>query len=158
MLPIKWNEQRVPITTLVLNKNNPRRISKSQFEKLKASLKETGYHHRILITPLFEVIGGHQRIRALRELGVQNVEVLQADRDLSPEEYKRILVQDNLSFGEFDMDILANDFMPRDLIEWGFPDFKTDLLPVAPAEPAESEKQQNVKDQSHKCPSCGYSF
>lgn len=156
--PIKWVEKTVPIISLKLNKNNPRRISKEQFARLKKSIAETGYHHRILVTKSGDVIGGHQRIRALREIGENTVIVLMADRDLTQDEYQRVLIQDNVSFGEFDMDILANDFMPRDLTEWGFPDFKTDLAEAPVKLDADQKADEQSDKHNHTCPSCGLVF
>lgn len=157
-MTIEWREQKVLLKDLQPYERNPRRITKTQFERLKAAISKVGFHTPLLATIDYKILAGHQRLRALRELGVTEVVVRIPSRVLTEDEFKQILVQSNLQMGEFDMDVLANDFMPRDLIEWGFPDFKTDLASVAPAEPAEREEQQNVKNQSHTCPSCGLVF
>jgi hypothetical protein len=52
---------------------NPRRISQEAFNRLKKSLSENGYHQRIIVTKDLRVIGGHQRIKALKEIGLKGV-------------------------------------------------------------------------------------
>lgn len=121
-MAFNWVEKTVDVKTLKPYERNPRRISKEAFEKLKASLRDNGYHQRILCTSDGLVIGGHMRIKALTEIGVKQVPVLVPDRELTEEEFRRILVQDNLSFGEFDLDILSADFEVPELLEWGFPE------------------------------------
>lgn len=119
---INWTETTAAVSELRPYERNPRRISKESYARLLLSLKEMGYHQRIICQPDMTVIGGHQRIRALKELGIKTVAVLVPDRELTKDEYKRLLVQDNLPFGEFDMDILSSDFEAKDLIAWGMPE------------------------------------
>jgi DNA modification methylase len=126
MAGISWQEAMVSLSRLKPYERNPRRISKDQLEKLKASIEQDGFHQRILCTPDFKVIGGHQRIRVLKELGWKEVQVLTPSRELTDDEYRRLLIRDNLQAGEWDMDALANDFTPEELTDWGFPE---DLLP-----------------------------
>lgn len=119
---IEWTEQVLNLADLKPFEKNPRKISKDQFERLKTSLKENGYHQRILATKDNRVIGGHQRLKALKELGIEKVKVLKPDADLSDQQFKRLVIQDNLHFGEFDIDILAGEFDLGDLKEIGMPD------------------------------------
>ena len=121
-LAIEWAEATAPLNSLVPYERNPRKIGKDAFARLKTSIQENGYHQRIICTPTMRVIGGHMRIRALQELGITEVPVLMASRELTEEEYKRILIQDNVAFGIFDTDILASDFDFDDLIKWGIPE------------------------------------
>lgn len=79
-LAIQWTDRVVPVVDLQPYERNPRRITKASFEKLKASLQQNGYHQRIIAQPDLRVIGGHQRIRALMDLGVENVTVLVPNR------------------------------------------------------------------------------
>lgn len=118
-LAINWSDKTVPVASLQPYERNPRRISKQAFDKLKSSLKDNGYHQRIIAQPDLRIIGGHQRIRALQELGIEEITILVPDRELTNEEFRRILVQDNLPFGEFDMDVLSADFDREELLQWG---------------------------------------
>lgn len=115
----QWIERKVAVSALTPYERNPRRISQAAFDKLKASLQEMGYHQRILAQPDLRVIGGHQRIKALNELGIHEITVLVPDRVLSDEEFRRLLVQDNLPFGEFDFEMLRADFGFNELENWG---------------------------------------
>jgi DNA modification methylase len=126
MVSIVWAEATVPLKDLKPYERNPRRISKEAFAKLKQSIEQDGFHQRILCTPDFRVIGGHQRIKALKELGWNEVQVLTPDRELTEDEYRRLLIRDNLQAGEWDMDELANAFTIEELKDWGFPE---NLLP-----------------------------
>lgn len=121
-LSLSWEEKRVKVSDLVPYERNPRFISKKQFSVLVESLRTNGYHQRIIAQPDLTVIGGHQRIRALEELGVEEIVVLVPNRELSQAEFRQILVQDNLSFGEFDFDILSADFDRDELQQWGMSD------------------------------------
>lgn len=121
-MKITWAEKTVHIKDLKPYERNPRRISKEAFTKLKESLEQDGYHGRMLCTPELKVIGGHQRLKVLKELGYKEVNVLVPDRELTEDEYRRILIRDNLQAGEWDMDELANSFTIDELKDWGFPE------------------------------------
>lgn len=121
-MKIKWIERKVKVNDLLPYERNPRSISKESYEKLKASLESNGYHQRILATNDLRIIGGHQRIKALKSLKIKEIEVLVPDPEITDEQFRQILVQDNLPFGEFDMDMLSADFDVDELIEWGMPE------------------------------------
>lgn len=118
-LSIEWSEKKVLVSDLKPYERNPRRITKEAFEKLKSSLRELGYHQRIIAQPNLSIIGGHQRIKAFQELGVSEVIVLVPNRELTMEEFRRALITDNLPFGEYDFDILSADFEAEELRDWG---------------------------------------
>lgn len=107
---MNWQEKIVQLSELKPFERNPRRISKESFQQLKNSLQEDGYHQRIIATPDLRVVGGHQRIRALQELGFKEIPILIPDRVMTDDEFRRTLVRDNISFGEFDMGILSADY------------------------------------------------
>lgn len=119
---ITWTERKVALADLIPYERNPRKITKAAFERLKASIAAMGYHQRIIVQPNLRVIGGHQRIRALQEIGLEDIIVLVPSRELTHEEFRQILVQDNLPFGDFDFDMLAEDFDRATLIDWGMPE------------------------------------
>lgn len=125
---IEWEERSVPVADLIPYERNPRTISKKAFEKLKESLRDMGYHQRIIAQPDLKVIGGHQRIRALQEIGVKVIKILVPNRELTLEEFRRILIQDNLPFGEFDFDILSADYDREELASFGMPETLLDNI------------------------------
>lgn len=148
--PVAWVEKVKRLNDLRPFEQNPRRITKDQFEKLKASLLEDGYHARIKATRDGRVIGGHQRLRALRELGFKEVPVLIPSRDLSDREFVRIMVRDNHNNGVFDMDMMAGMFDLEELREFGLHDI-TGIAPMGDGEEKPPKAQVC-------CPDCGSVF
>lgn len=120
MSGIVWREEERHVTELAGYQRNPRRISKPQFEALKADIEKLGYHNPIAIQPNGEIISGHQRCKALKELGHKTIRVIVPSRPLTDDEYRQMLIQSNLQRGDFDMDMLANDFDVEELLDWGF--------------------------------------
>lgn len=136
------------------NPNNPRKISKYEYEKLLNSIKEDPtllYAKPILIDENNVIIGGHQRYRACLELGIEDVPVIRME-NLSERERKKLMIIDNTHNGEFDMDMLANDNWDiHDLADWGVNlDF---FIPTID----EPEKIDNTK-KGKICPNCGVSL
>jgi site-specific DNA-methyltransferase (adenine-specific) len=125
---LEWHSQKVKLGDLKDYEHNPRRLSKQAMEKLCVSLTEDGYHQRIVVSHDLTIIGGHQRKKALLKAGFSKdseIEVLRSSRPLTAEEFDRINIRDNLPYGSFDTDILANRFDPQTLSNFGMPD---DLL------------------------------
>jgi ParB-like chromosome segregation protein Spo0J len=149
---IEWSTTKVKICDLKDYEHNPRKISKKDFERLVNDIRRDGYHNRILVDNDLTIIGGHSRSKALISAGYsgnQEIEVLKCSRSLSEEEFKRINVKDNLPYGEFDFDILANQFDVSALLEWGMPEqwfAMTELETTLDNEPDPSIE---------KCESCG---
>lgn len=119
---IVWTEKTVPIDELKPYEKNPRIITHDAFERLKDSIKKLGFHQRMLCQPDGKVIGGHQRLRAMKELGATEIKILIPSRELTTEEFRQLLIQDNLPFGQHDFDMLANDFTVDELTDWGMPE------------------------------------
>lgn len=121
---IKWQTAQIKISDLKEYDENPRTISTKEFNKLVKSLKEDGYHQRILVNLDNIIIGGHQRKKALLKAGFKeddSIEVLQPNRMLSWGEMDKINIRDNLHFGEYDFEMLANKFNSYELIDIGMP-------------------------------------
>lgn len=159
---MQWLEKEVQIKDLKDYKNNPRSISKEEFEKIVNSIKEDGYHQRIMVDLDGTIIGGHQRKKALKKAGFKDkdiIKVLMPERKLTEEEFKRLNIRDNGSFGDWDVDIIANNFDDIDqLIDWGIPsDIFKDLFTE---EKVKKEKKfdNSGKERSQECPVCGYEF
>jgi site-specific DNA-methyltransferase (adenine-specific) len=122
---LEWSTKRVRISDLKDYEHNPRKITKKEMEKLIRSLREDGYHQRIIVDHDLTIIGGHQRKKAMLKAGFSledEVEVLTPSRELAPEELDRINIRDNLPFGEYDFEVLANRFEVETLVEWGMPE------------------------------------
>jgi hypothetical protein len=107
---IKWTEKTVKVSALKPFERNHRKISEADYARLKKSLTENGYHQRVLATKDLRVVGGHQRICVLSDLGIKEIAVLVPDKELTDDQFRRILIQDNLPFGSWDFDLLRADF------------------------------------------------
>lgn len=145
---LNWTSKTIQISELKEYEHNPRRIGKKEFEKLVNSIQQDGYHQRIIVNHDNIIIGGHQRKKALLEAGLNEsdtVEVLIPDRKLTQEELDRINIRDNLSFGEYDFEILANRFDTETLVDFGMSGdlligFGDDELLAAAEDSTESEE------------------
>jgi ParB-like chromosome segregation protein Spo0J len=114
------------------NPNNPRVLRDDKFQKLKQSITE--FPKMLSLRPMVidennVVLGGNMRLRALQELGFNDIDEAWVKRssDLTEEEKKRFIIADNVAFGEWDWDTLANDWEVVDLEAWGLdiPQFDT---------------------------------
>lgn len=112
----------VPVGELELLENNPRTISKEQFEKLKKSVAERKAYFEgrpCLVNRKkgrMVVFAGNQRLRAAQSLGMDKVPCVVYE-NLSKKEEKELTILDNGEFGRWDMEILANEFSDLPLEE-----------------------------------------
>lgn len=160
---MQWIETEVKLKDLIEFNQNPRRIGKEQFERLVKSIKEDGFHQRILVDVDNVIIGGHQRKKALKAAGFKDsdiIKVLKPERKLTEEEFKRLNIRDNGSFGEWDMDSLANlDLEIEELIDWGVPEGLFKDIEFTPQLEEVAPKDANLIDKTtnkHTCPACGH--
>lgn len=116
--PLVWKEETRKLSELKPCYKNPRRISKTEFDKLKKDLCELGYHTRIKIDLDNTMNDGHQKWKALQELGLNEVPVLVPNRKLTEQEFDAILIKSNTHSGVWDAGVLANNWEPTQLIEW----------------------------------------
>lgn len=110
----------VNINDLKETEHNPRQITKKEFEKLKKSLQEDPEFleaREIVVDENFTILGGHQRVKALKNMGKTNIEVKQVS-GWSDEKKRRFVIKDNVQNGEWDMDELANYWDDLPLEEW----------------------------------------
>ena len=112
--------EKVKIAELNPAEYNPRRMTNKQYEDLKNSLEKFGLVDPIIINTDNTVVGGHQRLRIMRELGAELVPVVRVN--LSKEDEKELNIRLNKNTGEFDLDVLANNFEIDELKDWGFKD------------------------------------
>jgi len=120
MNEITWKYEKRDIDDLIENKDNPRRISKKKVAELKKSLGKFGVCQPIVTQPTGEIIGGHQRLKTLRSIGIQKVDVAIPSRVLSKREYEELSISLNKISGEFNLDMLANRWDMDVLLNSGF--------------------------------------
>ena len=109
------------IGTIKSNPENPRVIKDEKFAKLVKSIKE--FPQMLEIRPIvvndeMVVLGGNMRLKACIEAGLTEVPIIKAS-SLTPEQQKEFIIKDNVGFGEWDWDILANDWDAEKLTDWG---------------------------------------
>jgi len=126
------NPVKVKISEVKSNPNNPRIIKDDKFQKLVKSIKE--FPEMLNIRPIvvnadMVVLGGNMRLKACKEAGIKEVVIIKAD-DLTDEQQKQFIIKDNVGFGEWDWEDLANNWDAEQLTDWGLdiPDFKPEVL------------------------------
>ena len=124
MKKIKNIVQYRPVSEIKELPNNPRTISKEDFDRLKDSIIDNPeyFEGRPLIlsnrTGELVVLAGNQRLRAAKAVGMKEVPTIVLP-GLTEEKEKEIIIRDNVSNGRWDMELLANDFDLQDLADWG---------------------------------------
>jgi ParB-like chromosome segregation protein Spo0J len=115
------NISKVPISKVRANPNNPRIIKDDKFQKLVKSIQE--FPQMLEIRPIVVneemiVLGGNMRLKACLEAGIKEVAIIKAT-DLTEEQQKEFIIKDNVGFGEWDWNDLANNWDSDKLEEWG---------------------------------------
>jgi DNA modification methylase len=116
---MNWYKEK--ISKVKSNPNNPRVIKDDKFEKLVRSIKE--FPKMLEIRPIVVnddmiVLGGNMRLKACKEAGLKEVPIIKAS-DLTEDEQRQFIIKDNVSGGEWDWDMLANEWDAEQLDEWG---------------------------------------
>lgn len=109
------------INLIKSNPNNPRTIRDNKFKQLVKSIQD--FPQMLELRPIVidennMVLGGNMRLKACIEAGLQDVPVKQA-KDLTEEQKKEFIVKDNVGYGEWDFDQLANEWDVDLLQDWG---------------------------------------
>ena len=120
--------EKVKISAIKSNPDNPRIIKDDKFKKLVKSIK--GFPQMLELRPIvvnndMVVLGGNMRLKACKEAGLKEVPIIKAS-ELTPEQEKEFIVKDNVGFGEWDWDLLANEWDTDLLEEWGLEGFPFD--------------------------------
>lgn len=113
--------QIVKIDKVKINKENPRIIKDSKYQSLVKSIKE--FPKMLNIRPIvvdenYVVLGGNMRLRACQEAGLKEIPIIVAEQ-LTENEQREFVIKDNVSFGEWDWELLANDWDAASLVDWG---------------------------------------
>jgi hypothetical protein len=112
---------KVKINSIKTNPKNPRLIKDDKFKKLVNSIKE--FPQMLELRPIVVdenniILGGNMRHKACIEAGLKEVYIVQA-KDLTEQQKDEFIVKDNVGFGEWDWDILANEWDTEKLTDWG---------------------------------------
>ena len=111
-----------PIDSLIFAEYNPRQLSDDQYKHLKDSISRFGLVDPIIINKNKDrkgiIIGGHQRVKVARTMGIDEVPCVEID--LTYDKEKELNVRLNKNTGSWDYDVLANTFDIDELLDWGF--------------------------------------
>jgi len=132
---------------------NPRKISDDMFEKLKRSIEEFGYIEPIIVNKRnMQVVGGNQRLKALNDLGIEEVEAVMVDLDDMKEKALNIAL--NKISGRWDYPKLKDVLEEIDvgvfnveLTGFSFPEMEDLMTYVEVSNP-----------EMIRCPKCNYEF
>jgi DNA modification methylase len=139
---IEW----VKTKDIIPNENNPRILKDDKFKKLVQSIKD--FPEMLEIRPIvvnneMMILGGNMRWKAIQEIGIKEIPIIKAE-NLTEEQQREFLIKDNVGFGEWDWDALANDWNPEELNEWGLDVPNMDLTELE-AEDDNFEEPENVE-------------
>jgi DNA modification methylase len=112
--------ESLPISKVRPNSENPRYIKDEKFKKLVQSLRdfpEMANVRPIVVNQEMVVLGGNMRLKAMQEAGWSEVPVKIVD--WSEEKQREFIIKDNVGFGEWDWDMLANEWDVQELESWG---------------------------------------
>ena len=116
----------VKLTDIKVNPNNPRLIKDYKFKQLVQSIKD--FPEMLNIRPIVVnkdmiILGGNMRYKACKEAGLKEIPIIVVD--LPEDKQREFLIKDNVSGGEWDWDVLANEWDSEELEIWGldFPAF-----------------------------------
>ena len=138
---------KMKLSSIKLNPNNPRLIKDEKFKKLCKSIEE--FPQMMELRPIIVdedgvILGGNMRYQALQYLGYKELEDKWVKRasDLTEEQKKEFIVKDNVGFGEWDWDALANEWDDLPLVDWGL-----DLPEIKELDPEVQEDDYEMPDE-----------
>jgi DNA modification methylase len=111
---------KLKVTEIKNNPNNPRLIKDDAFKKLVQSIKEFPEMldaREIVVNKDYVILGGNMRFKAAKEAGLKEVPVKVVD--WSEDKQREFIIKDNVSGGEWDWDLLANEWDTEELDAWG---------------------------------------
>ena len=112
--------KEINIKEIKPNPNNPRVLKDDKFKKLVQSLKdfpEMANVRPIVVNTEMIVLGGNMRLRAMQEAGWKKAPVQIVDWSI--EKQNEFIIKDNVGFGEWNWDAIANEWNNEELINWG---------------------------------------
>jgi 16S rRNA G966 N2-methylase RsmD len=138
--------KRVPISQVIPNPTNPRIIKDDKFKKLTKSIQE--FPEMLELRPIvvdsnMVVLGGNMRLKACIAAGLKEVPIIVADK-LTEQQQAEFIIKDNVGFGEWDWDLLANQWDVEALEDWGL-ELPFDNTPVLEAEEDDYEAPSEIQ-------------
>ena len=124
------------IDDLIFAEYNPRQLTDDQYQQLKDSITRFGLVDPVIVNKHKErkdiIIGGHQRVKVAKTMGIEEVPCVEIE--LTYEKERELNVRLNKNTGEWDKDVLANNFDIEELLEWGFNEEELSIPELEPEE------------------------
>jgi len=137
--PIEWKSVKRKVSELKPYHKNPRDITEQGLSELNRSISKFGLAEPIVISTENIIIGGHARWQTLKQLNVKECDCYLPNRKLTAKEIDELNIRLNKNIaGNWNFDILANEFEVDDLLDWGFT--KKDLQ-------IEDDNQKDLSDK-----------
>ena len=129
---ITWTNEKRRLGDLIPWERNPRQINREQAERLAESFDEFGQVETIAVSPTNDIYNGHQRLKVLmaKHGADYEVDVRVASRALTEKEREKLTVYLHKgAAGDWDFDVLANEFDLGELLDWGFSEKELGIHP-----------------------------
>lgn len=113
--------KRVKVAEIQLNPENPRVIKEDKFKDLVKSIKK--FPKMLDVRPIavnedMVIVGGNMRFKAALEAGMKEVPIVIL-KGFTEAEQREFVIKDNIAFGEWDFEMLANEWDVESLSDWG---------------------------------------
>lgn len=147
------------LNDIKLNKKNPRTINKRQLDRLIKSVQE--FPEMTELRPIVvdennTILGGNMRYRAMQKLGKETADVVRVT-GLTDEQKREFIIKDNVAFGDWDWDALANEWNTQELNDWGL-DFDKELQDIDGFFESTDDTSSESEPKMVTCPNCGTKF
>lgn len=149
LVDIEWRTEKRLISELKDHPKNPRLITKEELDQLKKSLKKFNYVETVVINEDNTILAGHMRVKAMKSMkkGKQEIDVRVPNRMLTPEEADEYLIRSNKNTGEWDWEILANEWETDKLFEWGFTESELQFKEADKVEAVDDGYEEEIPDE-----------
>ena len=150
------NIEYVDIKSVIPNPENPRIIKDENFEKLVNSIKdfpEMMNIRPIVVNQEMVTLGGNMRLRACKEAGLKKVPIIKTS--LTKEQEREFIVKDNVGYGEWDWEMLGNEWDIDELNYWGlkvdlWKNKEEDEVTMGDDEPVQKNIMIPIKEEDYK--------
>jgi hypothetical protein len=142
--------KQVKITEVKPNPENPRLIKDHKFKQLVKSIKEFPEMlklREVVVDENMVILGGNMRYKACIEAGLKKIDVV-IFAGLTEEQKKEFVIKDNVNYGVWDWDILANNYDTNDLTDWGLSVWNPNITELESEDENESTLQGNDTNSS----------
>ena len=171
---------KVVVSSIVPYEKNPRKNDKA-VKEVAESIKQCGYSNPIIVDENMVVLCGHTRLKALKKLGYQEIDVIKLD-GLTEEQKKKYRIYDNKTaeFAQWDAELLAQEMEDLDFsafdLNWDLEEadetesYAADLSEYGDDYDEEGEDNRDFGNEEftdddfsdetfkYRCPECGFMF